>query len=182
MLPMIQYSGNCLKQISQLAYTVPSSTAKRVVLYRFDRQPQEGMVTPGAYLLESHIELITLDGSLQSVGYADCKALCLASGPGEQDLFTAHNLFERRPKTAGLWVRFTFRDGDILDGLLPHSLLEWPMAGFWLTPPRASAARQRAFIPRAALLNTEILGVVTGTKPKIVTKPEDRGQLTMFDS
>ena len=144
-------------------------------------------MSPGSYLLTSGIELITLDGNVQSIPYSGIKAVCFVSEAGESDLFTEHNLFERRPKVAGLWTRFTFRDGDRLDGILSHNLLDWPEAGYLITPPRAGAARQRVFVPRAALVGTELRGVV-GTSlvaasqraKKAVT---DRGgQLTMFDS
>lgn len=166
---------------------MPSSTAKRVVLYRFDRQPLEGIVNPGAYLLEDRVELITLGGTLHSSLYTELKALCFVSESGQQDLFTDHNLFERRPKVPGLWTRFSFRDGDKLDGILSHNLLEWPAMGYLITPPRSGASRQRVFIPRAALLGTELRGVV-GTSVaasalrKRTATGRDQDQLTMFDS
>ena len=131
--------------------------------------------------MQTHIEFVTRDGILQQVSYADSKALCLASEPGPPDLFTSRNLFERRPKAAGLWARFTLRDGSLLDGLLPHSLLEWPESGFWIVPPHAGAARQRVFLPRLAVANTELLGVMAAAKPKLVSKVEDANQLKMFD-
>lgn len=166
---------------------MPSSTAKRVVLYRFDRQPLEGIVNPGAYLLEDHVELITLGGTLHNSPYGECKALCFISEGGRADLFTDHNLFERRPKVPGLWTRFSFRDGDKLDGILSHNLLEWPHLGYLVTPPRSGASRQRVFIPRAALIGTELRGVVgTSTAAAALRKrtgpAHDQGQLTMFDS
>jgi hypothetical protein len=145
-------------------------------------------VTPGSYLLDGHIEMITRDGNLQRVGYGEFKALCFASENAQADLFNSHNLFERRPKTPGLWARFTFCDGDVLDGLLPHNLLEWPTAGYLIVPPKAGAGRQRVFIPRAALSNTEMKGVVGNMAGNIAGKRkpgrsagEDRGQLTMFE-
>jgi hypothetical protein len=163
-----------------------SSTAKRVVLYRFDRQPQEAVVNPAAYLQDDHVELITLDGNLQTLGYGDLKALCFVSETGRLDLFTEHNLFERRPKVAGLWTRFTFRDKDRLDGILSHNLLDWPQAGYLITPPRAGAARQRAFIPRAALTGTELMGVVGGSvsgagRRRGAEPAGERTQLRMFE-
>lgn len=162
-----------------------SSTAKRVVLYRFDRQPLEAVVNPTAYLQSDYVELITLDGNLQTVGYGELKALCFVSEPGRLDLFSDHNLFERRPKVAGLWTRFTFRDRDRLDGILSHNLLDWPETGFLITPPRAGASRQRAFIPRAALLATELMGVVGTTAPAArrrgAESQADRSQLRMFE-
>jgi hypothetical protein len=183
---MIQYPRNCLKQ-SNFTRPLPSSTAKRVILYRFDRQPLEGIVNPAAYLLDDYVELITLSGNLHNARYPDFKALCFVSESAQPDLFTAHNLFERRPKVPGLWTRFSFRDGDKLDGILSHNLLEWPPAGYLIMPPRAGASRQRVFIPRAALLGTELRGVV-GTSAAAAalrkrTGPAgDEGQLTMFDS
>jgi len=142
---------------------------------------------PGTYLLDEHLELITVDGNLQKILYGEAKALCFASEAGPADLFTTHNLFERRPKVAGLWTRFTFRDGDRLDGILSHNLLEWPPAGYFVTPPRSSATRQRIFLPRMALVGTELRGVVGRSSIASVQKrepehTEQQAQLTMFDS
>jgi hypothetical protein len=128
--------------------------------------------------------MITRDGNLQTVGYGEFKALCFAAENAPADLFNSHNLFERRPKTQGLWARFTFCDGDVLDGLLPHNLLDWPAAGYLIVPPKAGAARQRVFIPRPALRNTEMKGVVgnmAGKRKQGHSAEVDRSQLTMFD-
>ena len=165
---------------------MPSSTAKRVLLYRFDRQPLEAVVNPAGYLGTSHIELLTTGGNVQTVAYSEAKAVCFASDPGRPDLFTTHSFFERRPKVPGLWTRFTFRDGDKLDGILSHNLLDWPEAGYVITPAGAGAGRQRVFIPRLALTGTELLGVVgvsaiSGGGKKKRSAAEDRGQLRIFD-
>jgi hypothetical protein len=158
-----------------------------VVLYRFDRQPLEGIVNPAAFLLPQGLELLTLNGSLAALGYSEFKALCFVSETAKADLFSEHNLFERRPKVPGLWTRFTFRDGDKLDGILSHNLLDWPEFGFFITPPRAGANRQRVFIPRAALSGTELRGVVgSGARSARAVKKlkagRGEGQLSMFDS
>lgn len=143
-------------------------------------------MNPGSYLLENHIELITLTGAVQTPVYAECKALCFISETGRADLFTEHSLFERRPKVPGLWTRFTFRDGDRLDGILSHNLLEWPPTGYLVAPPRMGATRQRVFIPRAALAGTELRGVVgrsaVAARKRASDEPEKDGdQLSMFE-
>lgn len=155
-----------------------------MVLYRFDRQPLECIVNPGAYLREQHVELITAGGMLQAAAFEEVKAVCFVSGSGAPDLFTSHSLFERRPKIAGLWARFTFRDGDRLEGVLSHNLLEWPAAGYLIAPPRAGSNRQRVFIPRAAVAGTEMLGVVgrPGAVPQRRRPAPDLKQLNMFES
>ena len=169
---------------------MPASTVKRVVLYRFDRQPQEAIVAPGSYLQSDHVELITLNGTLLVTSFAELKALCFVfDGSGEgsgADLFTANKLFERRPRAPGLWTRFTFRDGDRLDGILSQNLIEWPEAGYFITPPRAGANRQRVFLPRKALIGTELRGVVGrssigGSRREKPDKTADKTQLRMFD-
>lgn len=166
-----------------MAGVLPSSTAKRVILYRFDRLPQEGIVNPGGYLLERGIEMITTMGTLQLVLYWDVKALLFASEDGLNDLFSVHNLFERRPKVPGLWTRFTLRDGSRLDGILPHNLLDWPEHGYSITPPRAGAGRQKVFLPRSAVTATELRGVVgvSLAAPKLPEKRVADTQIKMFD-
>jgi hypothetical protein len=155
-----------------------SSTTKRVVLYRFDRQPLEGIINPSAYLLPESVELITAGGTIQSIPYREAKALCFVVDFGAADLFLHHRFFERRPRVAGLWTRFTFLDGEQLDGILPHNLLEWPVQGYLILPPRASASRQKVFVPRAALRATELRGVVGVSSAKQKRTGED--QLEMF--
>jgi len=137
-----------------------ASTSKRIFIYRFDRQPLEGVVNPITCFLETQVEVITTNGTLIGVTYTELKALCFVSDHAQPDLFDAHPFFERRPKVPGLWTRFTFRDGAKLDGILPHNLLEWPEHGYFVTPPHAGAHRQRVFIPRQALTQTELRGVV----------------------
>jgi len=164
-----------------------TSTAKRIILYRFDRQPVEGIVNPGAYLLGQGVEFITLDGNLHQVPYGELKALCFASESGKPDLFGDHNLFERRPKVPGLWTRFTLRDGDRLDGILSHNLLDWPAQGYLITPPRAGGARQRVFLARAAVTGTELRGVVGAPTSSGLARakgklPDKMSQLNMFES
>ena len=136
------------------------STSKRVVLYRYDRQPVEGIVSPGVYLQEAGIEIMSVEGALFAFPYSDVKALCFVHEFGDPRLFSQHNLFERRPRVPGLWTRFTLLDGDLLDGILPHNLLEWPSQGYNITPPHATGLRQRVFIPRVAVKLTELRGVV----------------------
>jgi hypothetical protein len=163
-----------------------SSTAKRALLYRFDRLPTEVIVGVGTYLLEQGVEFITADGNLQRLPFAEVKALCFFSEIGPADLFTNHNLFERRPKVPGLWTRFTFRDGDHLDGILSHNLLEWPTAGYLITPPGAGSNRQRVLIPRAAVMGTELRGVVGRSavatrQPGKIDQADANAQLRMFE-
>ncbi len=158
-----------------------------MIIYRFDRQPLEGVIDPGTYLLETGVEFITREGTLYRVDYQVVKAMCFIAESAKPNLFDEDNIFERRPKVAGLWTRFSFRDGQQLDGVLPHNLLDWPNAGYLVVPPKAGAARQRVFLPREALTSTELRGVIgraallRSLPRKSAEHPAD-GQLSMFDS
>jgi hypothetical protein len=159
------------------------NSTKRVLLYRFDRLPVEGFVA--GPLTEGFAELITVGGNLHKFSPADVKALCFISEPGKSDLFSDRNAFERRPKLPGLWVRFTLRDEDQLDGVLAHNLLDWPGNGFLAIPPRAGPTRQRVYLPRTSITSTELLGVIGKPAGRMnESKAEEsleQRQLTIFD-
>lgn len=163
-----------------------SSTSKRLILYRFDRPPAEALVHADAYFQATGIEVMFPDGVLQVIDYNTVKALCFAAEGAPADLFSSQNSFERRPKTPGIWASFRLRDDDLLEGVLPHNILEWPAQGYFLTPPKANAYRQRVFLPRQAVRETALLGLV-GKAPalqsKQAAKPEldASRQLSMFD-
>jgi hypothetical protein len=123
---------------------------------------------------------------LQVIDYKSVKALCFAADGAPADLFSSPASFERRPKTPGLWASFRLRDDDIIEGVLPHNLLEWPAQGYFFTPPRSNAYRQRVFLPRQAIRQTALLGLVgkgSSLESKAAKKIElDSGrQLSMFD-
>jgi hypothetical protein len=168
--------------------TLSGTSAKRVVLYRFDRQPAEGFVTATRFGLADALEMVTLEGSLQVLTYGEVKALCFVSESGPANLFSGNTAFERRPKAPGLWARFALRDGDFLEGVLSHNMVEWPEAGFLVTPPRAGSLRQRVFLPRLALVGTEFRGVIGKPAGAHVAPAKARAeqaladdQLSMFD-
>jgi hypothetical protein len=162
-----------------------SSTAKRVILYRFDRLPADAFLNPLEYLQADHVELITVSGSFERIPYAEIKALCFGTEQTAADLFRRDNVFDRRPKMPGLWTRFTFRDADFLEGVLPRNLNDWPVQGFLLVPPKAGVERQRVFIPRTAIVGTDLMGVIgaasSKSAPSRSTKHPSRTQIGMFD-
>jgi hypothetical protein len=176
---MIQYSQNCLERERKSSANLPASTTKKVVAYRFDRQSIEGFVRPTAYLGPGGVEIMSASGFVQVIPYDDLKALCFVNDASRADLFRTFKTFERRPRIPGLWARFTFVDGDQIEGVLPHNMADWPREGFIIVPPRASGSRQRVFIPREAVRGTELRGVVAVSKPKIKAAAET--QLEMFD-
>jgi hypothetical protein len=137
---------------------VASSTAKKVVVRRFDRENLTGFVNPLGYLHPQNLELLTPEGSLILLAYEDVKSVCFVKDFEAQA--ESRRVFLTRPKLEGLWVRMIFRDGEVLDGILPNNLLAWEIPGFTVTPPEPDANNQRVFVPRSALRSIQVLGVV----------------------
>jgi hypothetical protein len=137
---------------------VASSTAKKVVVRRFDRENLTGFVNAFSYLQPRHIEILNPHGSLLTLPYEEVKSVCFVRDfESETD---SGRIFMTRPKLEGLWIRMAFRDGEVMDGILPNNLLIWEAAGFTVTPPEPDANNQKVFVPRQALKSVQVLGVV----------------------
>lgn len=68
--------------------------------------------------------------------------------------------FLSRPKLDGLWVKLRYNDGDTLEGVVPNDLLSLLDNGLQITPPDLNSSTDRIFIPRSALSEVTVLGVV----------------------
>lgn len=158
-----------------------SSTTKKVVVRRFDREPVTGFVNPQTYLTERGVEVLTLGGSVLMVPYAELKAVCFVKEFEPPDATPERRQYMHRPKTAGLWVRLSLRDRDDWDGLLVNDLLQWDSHGFVLIPPDLTANTQKLFIPRDAVTAAQVLAVVgSPLAPKKKAKKKPAGQMDMF--
>jgi len=150
---------------------------------RFDRETLRGFVqSPSGFGADS-LELLTPEGSLQSIPYSETKAICFVRDLESPETWREHRAFAARPKSAGLWVRLVFRDNDSLEGMISNSLLQIEPAGFSIIPPDPTFQNQRIFIPRAALSDVQVLGVIgSPLKRRPVKKDQKKeGQLEMFD-
>lgn len=72
--------------------------------------------------------------------------------------------FLSRPKLDGLWVRLRFRDEDVMEGIVPNDLVDLLDSGVRLTPPDLHGNTLRMFVPRSALLEMNVVGVVGGAR------------------
>ena len=127
------------------------------------------------------VELLRPEGNLVRIPFSETKVVCFVRDFEDGETWHEHQAFATRPKTPGLWVRFRFRDGDWMEGILPNNLLSMEVSGFNAVPPDPSFQNQRVFLPRAALSSVEVLGVIgSSLRRRPAKKPED-GQLQMFD-
>ena len=158
-----------------------ASTAKKVLIRRFDREPLTGFVNAQSYLQPQGVELLTPGGACLVVPYTEIKVVCFVRDFGSVEAAQEKKVFNTRPKTDGLWVRMELRDGEVLDGILSNNLLQLTPEGFTVTPPDAYSNNQKLFVPRAALSQFNVLGVVGSPLTRRKPKPAPEGQIGLFE-
>jgi hypothetical protein len=157
------------------------STTKKVRIVRFDREALVGFVNPQTYLRPSGVELLTPDGNFSVVPFDEVKTVQFVKDFEPPDPATERKVFSTRPKMDGLWVRVKFRDGEVMDGILANNLLLLETQGFTLVPPDPYANNQRLFVPRFALSELQVLGVVGSPLRRRKPKPAVKEQIGLFD-
>ena len=158
------------------------ATNKKVIVTRFDRDPLPGFVqTPGGFSADS-VELLTPSGTLLQVPYSEVKAVCFVKDFEDGDGWRQNRSYAARPKTPGLWVGIQFRDGDTSEGGIPNNLMSLEPEGFQNILPDPSFQGQKVFVPREALREFLVLGVIgSAVKRRRTAKPEPAtDQLEMF--
>ena len=159
------------------------SSNKKVLVARFDRETLSGFVqTPGGFRASS-VELLTPEGTLVQVPYAETKAICFVRDFESGETWREHRSFATRPKSTGLWVRLVFRDRDSVEGMLANNLMLLDPNGFSIIPPDPTFQNQRIFVPRVALQEVQVLGVIGSSARKRPAKraEKDKDQIGLFD-
>jgi len=141
-----------------------------------------GYAAPQSYLRPNGVEVLDRDGQVLVTPYQELKAVYFvrefdAAPEGEE-----RKLFQSRPKLGGLWVRMKFRDDDLLDGILPNNLLQVMDTGVTVTPPDPSANTQKIFVPRMALTDLTVLGVIgsPASRPRRKPAAPSKEQIELF--
>jgi hypothetical protein len=153
-----------------------TSTSKKVLVERFDRETLPGFVNPAAWLTDGGLEMLTTSGAVTLVPFADVKAVYFVRE--FTDTAPGRRAFASRPRTGGLWLRLSFRDGDVLEGVMPNNLLQMEAEGVHILPPDSA---QRVFVPRAALSGIQVLGVVGSPLRAPRKKPPSKEQIALFE-
>ena len=137
----------------------PASTHKKVVVQFLDRKSTRGYLNPSTLGRAEAIDLLTLDGEHDSIALHDIKSIYFVREFGES-FEPERKTFLSRPKLDGLWVRLRFQDDDQMEGIVANNLLDLLDAGVQLTPPDLHGNVLHMFVPRTALTELKVLGVV----------------------
>lgn len=137
----------------------PASTHKKVIVVLLDHKSLRGYLNPSRLGQIDPLDLLTPNGEHQALPLAKIRSIYFVRD-FDDDFEPERKAFLSRPKLDGLWLRLRFLDGDSLEGVIPNDLLGLIDNGIQITPPDLNSNTDRIFIPRAALSEVTVLGVV----------------------
>jgi hypothetical protein len=142
-----------------LKLRAPASTHKKVIVVLLDRKSLRGYLNPSRLGQIDPLDLLTPTGEHQELPLAKIRSIYFVRD-FDDDFEPERKAFLSRPKLDGLWLRLRFLDGDSLEGVIPNDLLGLIDNGIQITPPDFNSNTDRIFIPRVALSEVTVLGVV----------------------
>jgi len=160
-----------------------ASTHKKVIVRKMDRDAMQGYVAPASFVVEGKLELMNTAGKVVLIELADIKGVYFVREFADVDS-SVRKTFATRPRTEGLWVRLKFKDNDVMEGLMPNDLTQITSEGFLINPPDSRGNLQRIFVPKSALAELTVLGVIGGPvsrrrRPRVAPAVDSR-QVPMF--
>jgi uncharacterized protein DUF6982 len=135
------------------------STHKKVIVRKLGRDSISGYVAPAHFVVEGKLELLNPSGKVVLIDLAEIKNVDFVRDFTETAA-TARKTFTTRPRTEGLWVRLSFIDNDVLEGMMANDLTQVAPEGYLVTPPDTRGNVQRVFVPRTALHAMNVLAVI----------------------
>lgn len=136
-----------------------SSSHKKVFVEIFDGKTVPGYVSPAQLGRPEGLELMNVDGEVELVPLDRVRTIYFVNDFQEKFL-PERKSFLSRPKLDGLWVRVKYRDEETLEGVVANDLVALLDRGINLVPPDPGTNCTRIFIPRSAISEMTVLGVV----------------------
>jgi hypothetical protein len=161
-----------------LKLRAPASTHKKVIVELHDRKSVRGYLNPSRLGQLDPLDLLTHDGEHQELPLSRIRSVYFVRD-FDDDFEPERRAFLSRPKLDGLWLRLRFLDGQSLEGVVPNDLLSLLDNGIQITPPDFNSNTDRIFVPRSALTEVTVLGVVGIARRKPAAVPV--AQPTLFN-
>ncbi|MBV8476174.1 MAG: hypothetical protein JO266_02235 [Acidobacteria bacterium] len=155
------------------------STHKKVIVRKIDRDTLNGYVAPGNFINQGKLEILNTAGTLVGIELREIKGVYFVREFTESESLT-RKTFSTRPRSEGLWVRLRFKDGEILEGMMPNDLSQTLPEGYLINPPDLRSNTQRIFVPRCALLSLNVVGVIGGAQRRRKGITGDGRQVQLF--
>jgi hypothetical protein len=137
----------------------PASTHKKVVVALADKKTLRGYLNPSRLGQSEAIDLLTPEGEHEQIPLVRVRSIYFVR-EFTDEFEPERKSFLSRPKLDGLWVRLRYTDNETLEGVVPNDLLSLLDNGVQITPPDLNSPTDRIFVPRSALAELTVLGVV----------------------
>ena len=157
----------------------PASTHKKVVIQFADRQTVRGYLNPTRLAQSDPVDLLTQEGEHQEIPLARVRSIYFVREFSD-DFEPERKAFLSRPKLDGLWIRLRYTDNQVLEGVIPNDLLTLLDNGLHITPPDLNSPTDRIFVPRTALSEITVLGVVGIARRKPAAAAAAAAQSRLF--
>lgn len=158
----------------------PASTHKKVILVLADRKSLRGYLNPARLGQLDPIDVLTPDGEHLEFPLAKIRSIYFVREFSDE-FEPERKAFLSRPKLDGLWVKLRYNDGDSLEGVVANDLLSLLDNGLQITPPDLNSSTDRIFIPRSALSEVTVLGVVGIARRKPAAAAAAAAQPRLFN-
>jgi len=155
-----------------------ATTHKKVVVRKMDRDSVTGYVD-ASFIADGKVEVMNTAGKVVAIELREIKGVYFVRELGDSESLV-RKTFTSRPRVEGLWVRLRFRDNEVIEGMIPNDLLQEGAEGFSITPPDPNSNTQRIFVPRSALAEMNVIGVIGEKAGRRGRRPEDTRQVPMF--
>ena len=158
----------------------PASTHKKVILVLADKKYLRGYLNPARLGQIDPIDVLTPEGEHLEFPLAKIRSIYFVREFSDE-FEPERKAFLSRPKLDGLWVKLRYNDGDTLEGVVPNDLLSLLDNGLQITPPDLNSSTDRIFIPRSALSEVTVLGVVGIARRKPAAAAAAAAQPRLFN-
>jgi len=151
-----------------------------VVIVLADKKPTRGYLNPSRLGQSDPIDLLTPEGEHHEIPLARVRSIYFVREFSDE-FEPERKAFLSRPKLDGLWVRLRYSDGETIEGVVPNDLLTMLDNGIQITPPDLNSSTDRIFIPRSALTELTVLGVVGISRRKPAPAAASANQPRLFN-
>ncbi|MGC9159587.1 MAG: DUF6982 domain-containing protein [Terracidiphilus sp.] len=152
-----------------------ASHRKPVIVRKFSRDWCAGYAAASLGFVaaeegSAELEILDPDGKVLRIDWGQVKWVCYVRDFPAGETTNPERLFRKRfatrPRAAGLWMRLTLADGEVLEGLAANdrSLIEG--AGLLLTPPDTRSNTQKVYVPRQAIQTLEVVSRIGAIRPR----------------
>ena len=102
---------------------------------------------------------LTITGESLEIPKSEIKALFFVRRfTGNKD-HAEVRFFDTHPQIDGLWIRVTFKDGEVLEGIVANNFDFFVQDGFYIKPPDPNTNNRLVYILKSSLQDLTILGV-----------------------